>query len=285
MEESTVKQIQTAACLVIGDEILGGKTADTNSAYFARWCFSLGILLKRIEVIADEEDDIIESVKRLSANYDFVVTSGGIGSTHDDITYPSIAKAFNLKLKFDKATMERMKKHPSKAGFDWDTPSPVLTAMMRMVELPFDETLPAEQQVLAFSDTIWVPTSVVNGNIYILPGIPSLFEGLLESLKPVLLPRLADPAGKGLHRILISTPLQESKIAPYLTDLAARASVRGVKVGSYPRWGKKRNTVTLVGADREYIESLVPEVEKHVDGIRVSREDEADPPSENEGAS
>ena len=178
-----------------------------------------------------------------------------------------------------------MKKHPSKASFDWDTPSPVLTAMMRMVELPFDENLPAEQQVLAVSDTTWVPTSVVNGNIYILPGIPSLFEGLLESLKPVLLPRLVDPAGKGLHRILISTPLQESEIAAYLTDLAARASVYGVKVGSYPRWGKKRNTVTLVGADREYIESLVLEVEKHVDGIRVSREDEADPPSENEGAS
>ncbi|OXV10107.1 hypothetical protein Egran_02131 [Elaphomyces granulatus] len=267
------------------DEMRNFQTVDTNSAYFARWCFSLGILLKRVEVITDEEDDIIESVKRLSANYDFVVTSGGIGSTHDDITYSSIAKAFGLKRKLDRASLERMKKHDSsKADFDWDTPSPVLTAMMRMVELPFDEALPAEQQILSVSDTTWVPTSVVNGNIYILPGIPSLFEGLLECLKPVLLPRLADPAGKGLHRILISTPLKESEVAAYLTDLAARASLHGVKVGSYPRWGKKRNTVTLVGTDREYIESLVPEVEKHVDGITVSREDEADPPSENEGA-
>merc|ERR1712093_457808 len=84
--------------LIIGDEVLGGKTVDTNSAYMAKFCFQLGMALKRIEVIADDEDEIVEAVKRMSTNYDFVVTSGGIGPTHDDITYQSIAKAFSLPL-------------------------------------------------------------------------------------------------------------------------------------------------------------------------------------------
>jgi molybdopterin-biosynthesis enzyme MoeA-like protein len=75
------KTIHTAACLIIGDEVLGGKTIDTNSAFFAKYCFSLGIQLKRVEVIADDESEIIEAVRRMSSNYDFVVTSGGIGPT------------------------------------------------------------------------------------------------------------------------------------------------------------------------------------------------------------
>jgi molybdenum cofactor synthesis domain-containing protein len=266
------------------------KTIDTNSAYFAKWCFSLGIQLQRIEVIADDEDEIAEAVRRMSHHYDFVVTSGGIGPTHDDITYSSIAKAFGLKLKLHQAAFERMKRlskpHPSQSQsqpvFDWDTPSPTLTARLRMVELPFDETLPEDKQSVFPVEDSWVPIAIVNGNVHILPGVPRLFERLLDGLKLVVLPRLADPKGNGLYRILISTPLPESAVAPYLTDLAMRALPHGVKIGSYPRWGKKRNTVTLVGNDQEYMESLVAEVEKNVEGRRVSREDEDDPPSDDE---
>lgn len=98
----------------------------------------------------------------------------------------------------------------------------------------------------------------------------------------MLLPRLVDPEGKGIHRILFATPLYESTIAMYLTDLAARVAGRGVKVGSYPRWGKRRNTVTLVGTDLEFMESLVEEVERNVEGRRVTREDEDDPVDEEE---
>ncbi|KAL1987078.1 hypothetical protein VTN96DRAFT_4952 [Rasamsonia emersonii] len=283
---NSAKTIHTAACLIIGDEVLGGKTIDTNSAYFAKWCFSLGIQLKRVEVIADDEEEIAEAVRRMSSYYDLVVTSGGIGPTHDDITYPSIAKAFGLKLKLHEAAFERMKRmsrpHPGHPDFDWDTPSPTLNARLRMVQLPYDENLPEEKQSVFVADDSWVPIAIVNGNVYILPGVPRLFEKLLEGLKLVLLPRLADPKGNGLYRILISTPLPESAVAPYLTDLALRVLPHGVKVGSYPRWGKRRNTVTLVGNNREYMESLVPEVEKNVAGRRVSREDELDPPSDEE---
>nr|CAG8444819.1 14549_t:CDS:2 [Entrophospora candida] len=99
---------KTSACLIIGDEILYGKTVDTNSGYFAKYCFNLGIDLKKIEVIPDDEQTIIEAVRRLSDNFDLVVTSGGIGPTHDDITYPTIAKAFNLQLTPHQQTLDRM---------------------------------------------------------------------------------------------------------------------------------------------------------------------------------
>ncbi|KAL3473008.1 MoaB/Mog domain-containing protein [Aspergillus californicus] len=281
--------IHTAACLIIGDEVLGGKTVDTNSAFFAKYCFSLGIQLKRVEVIADDEDEIIEAVRRMSSKYDFVVTSGGIGPTHDDITYASIAKAFSLPLKLHEDAFARMKllskPHPFQPAFDYDTPSPALTAKLRMVELPHDASLPLHSQAVFVAEDMWVPIAVVNGNVHILPGIPRLFERLLEHLRPTLLPRLVNPEGKGIYRYLFSTPLPESAVAPFLTELAARTEGRGIKVGSYPRWQKKRNTVTLVGGDKELLDSLVGEVEREVQGTRVEREDELDSPSDGEEVS
>ena len=264
-------------------KLTGAQTVDTNSAYLAKFCFSLGMNLKRIEVIGDDESEIVEAARRMSDNYDFVVTSGGIGPTHDDITYQSIAKAFGLPLKLHQEAFERMKRlskpHKSQENFSWETPSPALTAKLRMVELPTDESRSLEDQAIFPHEKLWVPVSVVNGNVHILPGIPSLFEKLLDGLKPSLLPRLTDPEGKGIQRVLFSTPMAESAIAGYLTELAAKVEPRGVKVGSYPRWGKALNTVTLVGRDLEYLESLIPEVEKGVDGKRIAVEGEDDDPS------
>ncbi|KAI1059152.1 hypothetical protein LB507_003797 [Fusarium sp. FIESC RH6] len=272
-----VRTISTAACLIIGDEVLGGKTVDTNSAYFAKFCFNLGINLKRIEVIADDESEIVEAVRRMSDGYDFVVTRQ---IRHDDITYQSIAKAFNLPLKLHQETFEKMKllskPHPNQPKFDWEVDSPARRAKLRMAELPIDESRDIKKQALFPHDDLWVPVSVVNGNIHILPGIPRLFQRLLEGLKPHILPRLTDPEGKGTHRVLFSTPLPESGVAEYLTTLAAKVEPKGVKVGSYPRWGKDNNTVTLVGRDLDYLESLVDEVEAGIQGMRVTAESDTE---------
>ncbi|PBP25557.1 Molybdopterin binding protein [Diplocarpon rosae] len=294
VNERNTRTIHTAACLIIGDEVLGGKvwqhlqfeskiagaTTRTNSAYMAKFCFKLGMALKRIEVIADDEAEIVEAVQRMSTTYDFVVTSGGIGPTHDDITYQSIAKAFSLPLILHDEAFAKMKKlskpHPSQPNFSWDVPSPALKAKLRMIELPTDTSRPLAQQVIFPQEDLWVPVACINGNVHVLPGVPRLFERLLDGLKPVLIPRLSDPEGKGIFRVLISTPQSESAVAAYLTELARRVEPRGVKVGSYPRWGKKNNTVTLVGRDREFLESLVPEVEQNVDGKRVQTEGEDD---------
>jgi molybdenum cofactor synthesis domain-containing protein len=287
MTSSTLQQksmIHTAGCIIIGDEVLGGKTVDTNSAYMAKFCFSLGMSMKRVEVIADDEDEIIEATRRMSKNYDFVVTSGGIGPTHDDITYQSIAKAFGLELKLHEATVQKMRQlsrpHKSQPNFDWDSPSPALKAKMRMAELPWDSNKSEDEQVIFVKPELWVPISVVNDNIHILPGVPRLFEQLLTGLKPMLLPRLQDPDGKGTYRMLFSTPLAESSVAGYLTELAAKVEPKGVKVGSYPRWGKKKNVVTLVGTDREYMDTLEEEVAKGVEGKRVQVEGEDDTDAE-----
>lgn len=176
---------------------------------------------------------------------------------HDDITYQSIAHAFGLKLVEHEDSLNRMKAlskpHPSQPNFSYDTPSPALEAKKRMIRLPMDTSRSEEGQVLFVDDSLWVPISVVNGNIHILPGVPRLFEALLEGLKPLLLPRLTDPEGKGTFRLLFSTPMAESAVAGYLTELAAKVEPKGIKVGSYPRWGRKRNTVTLVGRDKEYM--------------------------------
>ena len=231
-------------------------------------------------MIADDESEIIEAARRMSKNYDFVITSGGIGPTHDDITYASIAKAFDLPLVLHEVALEKMKKlsrpHPNQKNFSWDEDSPARRAKLRMIELPYDKNLPDEEQVLFAAEDLWVPISVVNGNIHIFPGIPRLFEKMLTGLKPRLLPRLVDPEGKGVHRITFSTPLPESEVAGFLTELSSKVDSKGIKVGSYPRWGKSRNTVTLVGKDKEYMESLVEEVEKGVKGRRVQVEGEDD---------
>lgn len=174
------------------------------------------------------------------------------------------------------------KPHPSQPNFSYDVSSPALEAKLRMIRLPTDPARDIEEQVLFVDENLWVPISVVNGNVHILPGVPRLFTALLDGLKLKLLPRLTDPEGKGIYRILISTPMAESAVASYLTGLAAKVEPKGVKVGSYPRWGKKRNTVTLVGRDKEFMDSLIPEVEKNVDGIRVAKEDDADGPDDDE---
>lgn len=124
-----------------------------------------------------------------------------------------------------------------------------------MVILPIDKSRNEDDQVVFVSDDLWVPVNVVNGNIHILPGVPRLFERLLEGMKAKLVPRLEDPEGKGVYRLYFSTPLAESAVASYLTELASKTEPYGIKVGSYPRWGKARNTVTLVGRDKTFMDS------------------------------
>ena len=150
--------------------------------------------------------------------------------SHDDITYQSIGKAFGLELKLHDDALARMKAlskpHPSQPNFSWDQPSPALEAKLRMIRLPIDESRDEREQVLFVDETLWVPINVVNGNVHILPGIPRLFTQLLDGLKPRLVPRLTDPEGKGVYRMLFSTPMAESQVAGYLTELAAKIESR-----------------------------------------------------------
>lgn len=203
----------TAAAIIIGDEVLTGKVLDTNSHHLARALFGAGVSLSHIEVIPDVPATITAAVARLSAAHTHVFTSGGIGPTHDDVTYAAVGAAFGLPTAPCAAVLQRMA--ALQPEVDWTLP-----ARARMAELPD----PCE---LRWTDGLWVPTAVVGGNVYVLPGVPRLFRRMLDGLLPSL-------GGVGaLDRRVIYTRRGEGTIAAPLAAVAA--DYPDVAIGSYPR--------------------------------------------------
>ncbi|KAJ3839105.1 MoaB/Mog domain-containing protein [Lentinula raphanica] len=283
------RRIRTAAALVIGDEILNGKTMDKNSNYFAKYCFERGIDLKRIEVIPDDENEIIEASRRLVSKYDFVITTGGIGPTHDDITYASLARAFNQTLEHHPETLRRLDEMNRHRAWVSTQTSEQREATKRMA------LFPDKAEVLFVCGDIWVPVVRLGGKLCVFPGIPMLFTKMLDGLAPYLpLP----PASERPLRVQIFTERPESMIAPYLTGLHARLKKQkaDIQVGSYPVLGKGV-FVSLIGRDRNmgelpqvepeearlpearepparvWLAQIAPEVEKEIDGRIVSDEE------------
>ncbi|KAF7789990.1 hypothetical protein EIP86_000938 [Pleurotus ostreatoroseus] len=256
--------IKTAGCLIIGDEILNGKTLDRNSNYFARFCFEQGVELKRIEVIADDEDEIIEASRRMVKNYDFVITSGGIGPTHDDITYASLAKAFNQPLVHHAETLRRMGEMIRHRYSDIQNQTDEQRQARERMAL-----FPAHAEVLYIDSEIWVPVVRLEGKLCIFPGIPRLYQKMLNGLLPFLpLP----PPSERPFRQQIFTSLPESSIAPYLTELQARTKGDGVRVGSYPLL-QHGVYVSLIGRDVAAVKALADEVAERLEGRLVSDEE------------
>ncbi|KAJ1301115.1 hypothetical protein OPQ81_003528 [Rhizoctonia solani] len=249
------KTIKTAACLIIGDEILNGKTHDSNSHYFAKFCFERGVALKRIEVIADDEDEIIEASQRMVKNYDFIVTSGGIGPTHDDITYASLGAAFNNSLMLHQPTLERMYEMSKHRPETHNQTEAQRTARERMALLPEG---PGAEALFVCED-LWVPVSRLQGKLCVLPGVPSLFRKLLDGLVPYL--SLPHDSERSCHS-------PESHIAPFLTSLQARVKPEDIQIGSYPTIGKGV-TVSLIGKNPTRLAELALEVAQEVSGTLV----------------
>lgn len=132
---------------------------------------------------------------------------------------------------------------------DWSTPSSTLRANTRMVILPFSPSIPAEEQYLFNVESLWAPVTVVNGNVHLLPGVPSLFQLQLDGLKSRMLGGKEEGKDglKKRHRVMLSTPLSEASMADYLTELSEKMEGQGIKVGVYERWGMSTNTVTMTG--------------------------------------
>lgn len=260
------KYVTTAGCLIIGDEILNGKTKDSNSNYFAKWCFNLGIDLRRIEVIPDEEDDIVEAARRMTSNYDLVVTSGGIGPTPDDITYQSIAKAFDAEpLQYHDETLRRMQENLKARRRDagqGEVTEDMITARRRMALFPNRDV-----EILFTAPQLWVPVVRMRGRLCILPGIPRLFEALLDSLEPYV---PIDPNRPRPYRMLIHTTKPESNITPFLIELTDRCKAEDIKVGSYPNFGVGVD-VSLIGTNLERLQELAQEVEQRLDAKIVAQ--------------
>ncbi|PCH37481.1 Molybdopterin binding protein [Wolfiporia cocos MD-104 SS10] len=257
------RYIKEAAALIIGDEILNGKTLDRNSNYFARFCFENGIDLKRIEVVPDEEGDIIEASRRLVDKYDFVITSGGIGPTHDDITYASLAKAFGQPLAHHAETLARMTAMSRHRADIMNQTAEQREARERMALFPVDA------EALYIAPDIWVPVVRLAGKLCVFPGIPRLFQRMLDGLKPYLpLP----PPHERPFRLQVFTSIPESSIAPYLTELQARTKAAGVRVGSYPLL-QRGVYVSLIGKEEAAIRALAAEAAGALNGRVVTPEE------------
>lgn len=220
--------------------------------------FDLGIDLKRIETIADDYEAIEETIKRLSSQHDIVFTTGGIGPTHDDITYAAIAKAYNLPLKLDQETCVRMEQASKKRFPNWS-----LTEDRKRMAL-----FPEPSEKLRNHNELWVPVVVVNKNIHVLPGIPRLFESLMESLRPHFESLVGHPSK--YHRVQVATKFPEGQIAAFLSNLQDQCKEKQIKIGSYPNWGKGRDgarvVVSVVGKNQADVDAIGEQLVQGIDG-------------------
>ena len=162
-------EIVTAAILVIGDEILSGRTKDKNIGFIAEYLTNIGIDLKEVRVVADDEDDIIAALNALRKRYDYVFTTGGIGPTHDDITADSIAKAFGVGIHHHPDVVERFRKR-----FQGD----LNEARLRMARVPDGASLVESATIMA--PGFWIE------NVITMAGVPSIMQAMMDIVAPKL---------------------------------------------------------------------------------------------------
>lgn len=259
--------IRSAGCLIIGDEVLNGKILDTNLYEFAKYCFSeLSIPLKKTVVCGDDKDDIIRSLQVLrDEKCDFIITSGGIGSTHDDITYGALSEAFEVPCALDQTTVDRMNNLRGK--YLLLLTKPQLHAFYKMATLP-QSTAEVDVLKLFVKDSLWVPIVGINSQVYVLPGVPQLFKQLLLGLGDAIKTRVVQ---NKFQRYYVNTTSGESTMAPFLTDLQnrcdAKYGVQQIKVGLYPHFNWGLVTISIIGDDsipqnelREVVEEVVASI-------------------------
>ena len=211
-----------AAILIIGNEILSGRTQDTNTSTLSVWLNSIGVKVQEVRVIPDIEEVIVDTVNSLRKIYDYIFTTGGIGPTHDDITAQSIAKAFNLKYEIHKEGYKILEKYYKPGEFN--------EGRQKMIWMPKDAKL------------ILNPTSGAPGfnieNVFCLPGVPSILKSMLGGLKNDII------GGDPILSHTISLRTVESEIANSLTKV--QDNNKEVEIGSYPFFQAGKLGVSIV---------------------------------------
>ena len=204
-------RIWTAALLVIGDEILSGRTQDKNIAQVAAWLNRQGIRLEEVRVVPDDQQRIADAVNALRSTYDYVLTTGGIGPTHDDITVDSIAAAFGVPVVIDPEARRILEAH-------YETRGGVTDARLRMARVPEGAEL--------IPNPLSGAPGVKMQNVYILAGVPSIAANMLEALEGKL------EGGRPMVSVTVGAYAAESDVADLLRETEAAHS--GVTIGSYP---------------------------------------------------
>lgn len=221
--------VPTAAILVIGDEILSGRTKDKNIGFIAETLTDVGIDLLEVRIVADAEAAIVEAVRALSERYDFLFTSGGIGPTHDDITADSVAKAFRVPIDVDPRAAEILIGFWKARGVEPNE------SRMRMARIPAGASL------------IPNPVSAAPGfrieNVFVMAGVPAILQAMMDEVVKML------PAARPLVSETIEAHVPEGDVAAPAAEVQAAHPL--VRIGSYPYHDGKRFTTRLVLRSRD----------------------------------
>jgi len=252
----------TAAVLVIGDEILSGRTQDTNSSYIARFLGALGIDLKEVRVVGDLEEEIVAALNALRARYAIVFTTGGIGPTHDDITADAVARAFGVGIGYHPEAYALLEARYPPGEFN--------DMRKRMARIPQGAALVANPVSGAPGFHI--------GNVYVLAGVPMVMRAMLEALAPEL------PRGRTVQNVTLEAEIPEGLIAPGLAQV--QKAHKDVAIGSYPFYREGAANplgaqLVVRGRDAEAVEAAAAAVEEMLRdlGAAPQRLKSADKPS------
>ncbi|MEM8774273.1 MAG: molybdopterin-binding protein [Pseudomonadota bacterium] len=230
----------TAAMLVIGDEILSGRTRDANMYHLAGRLTEHGIDLKEVRVVSDEADAICDTVKALSESYDHVFTSGGIGPTHDDITADNVARAFDTPIDIRDDARAILQERYDAHGIELND------ARLRMARIPDGAAL--------IDNPISAAPGFTIKNVHVMAGVPQIFEAMLVSLLPGL------SGGAPVLSVSLDIFRGEGDIAGPLTGLSEKYS--DLSFGSYPfqRDGKYASNVVIRGSEQKRLDAALEEL-------------------------
>ncbi|WP_309084557.1 competence/damage-inducible protein A [Chelativorans sp.] len=242
-----MSEIVTAAMVVIGDEILSGRTKDRNIGHLADMMTAVGIDLKEVRIVPDDEPAIVEAVNALRARFTYLFTTGGIGPTHDDITADAIAAAFGVPCEYDEAAYRLLEEHYAARGIEFTE------ARKRMARMP--------RGAGHIENPISVAPGFSIGNVFVMAGVPSIFQAMLDNVVPTL------KTGAKLLSVSIPSPLPEGTIGGPLGDVQKEHP--DTIIGSYPKYvdGKFWTELVIRSRSEESLKGAKAAVEAMLDEL------------------
>jgi molybdenum cofactor synthesis domain-containing protein len=250
MKDDTAPEIITAGLLVIGDEILSGRTKDKNIGYIAEYLTRIGIDLREARIVADDENAIVEALNAMRARYTYVFTTGGIGPTHDDITADSVAKAFGVAIDYDERALALLKERYAAMGTELNQ------ARMRMTRVPKDAELVPNK--VSAAPGFWI------GNVIVMAGVPSIMQAMLDEVAPLL------KTGIRMLSETVRADCREGDVGIELGEIAKAHP--DVMIGSYPFVDEVRGpnaNIVVRGRDPARLAAAKKAIEKMLDQKRA----------------
>lgn len=238
----------TAALLVIGDEILSGRTKDKNIGYIAEYLTAMGIDLKEVRVVPDDEGEIIAAINALRAKFTYLLTTGGIGPTHDDITADCVAKALGVEISHDPRAVAMLRER-------YVNPDDLNEARLRMARIPHGSTL--------IANSISKAPGFMCGNVIVMAGVPAIMQVMLDEIAPSL--------AKGRVMASLSVDAGGLPEGAYAAALGAiQKGHEGVIIGSYPHFDgvKFANQIVLRSRDEALLQKVRGEVEAMIVSLK-----------------